>query len=140
MAAPSHIRKYLPPKQAPSRLLDPIDELNESFGMLMGDPSEPDWPMNDDFNRIMGVLMPTSQNAPQSSMSFHDRAKGLLMSRLHGMRGMAPMVADDFLHCHVSNDTVYVFFLIGGREGIIQENIDVFPSDTLITQIRMVMA
>ena len=128
------------PSRPPIHRDDDPDELNESFGMLMGDPSEPDWPMNDDFNRIMGVLMPTSQNAPQSSMSFHDRAKGLLMSRLHGVRGRVPLMADDFLHCHVSNDTVYVFFLIGGREGILQENVDVFPSDTLITQIRMVMA
>lgn len=79
--------------------------------------------------------MPMAQNA-----SPHENAKSMLFSRLHGFNYGFVMKQDDFLLPHVSPAKVYVFFIHGDRVGHLEDDIAIFPSDQLITQIRLLWA
>ena len=68
------------------------------------------------------------------------RARELFLKRMGGIRTEMVVAPSDFIQCHVHNDIVYVFFCLSGKEGVTKEQIDLFPSDTLITQFRMILA
>lgn len=63
----------------------------------------------------------------------------LLRQRLGGLSGTLNIKSADFLHAHVLDDAVIVFYIFGGQEGHLRDDVALYPSDTLITQIRMVM-
>jgi hypothetical protein len=82
----------------------------------------------------------SAQNAyPPPPPDYHDRARKLFIDRMCGVRGEFGLKPGDFFHCHLHGDTMFVFFLLGGKEGIVKEAVDVFPSDQLIAQFRMVV-
>jgi hypothetical protein len=56
-----------------------------------------------------------------------------------GVRGEFLLKPRDFIHCQVHDDTVYVFFLLDGKEGVVKEQVDSFPSDQLIAQFRLIV-
>lgn len=81
-----------------------------------------------------------SNQAGQTSLpTSHDRAYSLFIARLVGVKGEYHKKPNDFLWTHVADDQVHVFFLLGGQAGHVNESIDMFPSDTLITQFRMLI-
>ncbi|MGE0677823.1 hypothetical protein [Pseudolabrys sp.] len=43
----------------------------------------------------------------------------------------------DYVGAHKSGDTVNVFVVVGGQPTILQDGWDLFPSDQLVTQIRL---
>jgi DMSO/TMAO reductase YedYZ molybdopterin-dependent catalytic subunit len=67
------------------------------------------------------------------------RARELFLKRMGGLRAELKVDKDDFLQCHIFNEQVYVFYCFGGRHGVTLEPIDLFPSDQLITQFRLVL-
>jgi hypothetical protein len=68
------------------------------------------------------------------------RARELFLKRMGGLRAELKVDKDDFLQCHLFNEQVYVFYCFTGRNGVVNEHIDLFPSDQLITQFRLVLA
>jgi hypothetical protein len=68
------------------------------------------------------------------------RARELFLKRMGGIRAELKVQAGDFLACHVHGETVFLFYCFAGREGVAKEHIDMFPSDTFITQFRMILA
>lgn len=72
-------------------------------------------------------------------LNLHARARGMLIQRLGGVASEFNVNENDFLMCHVVAGTVYVFFLLNHREGVTTESMDIFPSDKLVAQLRMVM-
>ena len=70
-----------------------------------------------------------------------DRALELFKRRMGGVRNnfKLPNVTD-FLQCHVAGDNVYLFYCFGERDGVVKEQVDMFPSDTLLAQFRMILA
>jgi hypothetical protein len=68
------------------------------------------------------------------------RAREMFLKRMGGLRAELQIAAEDYLHCHVYGEKVYLFYCFAGRDGCVKEGIDLFPSDTLITQFRMVLA
>jgi hypothetical protein len=68
------------------------------------------------------------------------RAREMFLKRMGGIRAELQIAADDFVHCHIYGETVYLFYCFAGRDGCVKEGIDLFPSDQLITQFRMVLA
>jgi hypothetical protein len=68
------------------------------------------------------------------------RARELFLKRMGGIRAELRVADDDFLQCHIYGEVVYLFYCFGGRAGVTQESIDLFPSDQLITQFRMVLS
>jgi hypothetical protein len=70
---------------------------------------------------------------------FDARARALFMSRMGGVRGEFKLHSKDFLMCHLYDDKVFVFWLLGGKEGVVHEQVDIFPSDQLIAQFKMVI-
>jgi hypothetical protein len=73
-------------------------------------------------------------------LSLPDRARELFLKRMGSIRAEMKVAVGDLLACHVYGETVYVFFCFSGREGVVKENIDLFPSDQLITQFRMILS
>ena len=72
--------------------------------------------------------------------SLGNRAKELFLKRMGGIRAELRIAEGDFLQCHVYGEMVHVFYCFAGKPGVTQEHIDMFPSDTLITQFRMILA
>lgn len=70
--------------------------------------------------------------------SIHAKATHLLKLRLAGLDSQFHIAPDEFLTCHVSNSTVYIFFVINDKAGHIEEDTALFPSDKLITQFRLI--
>lgn len=68
------------------------------------------------------------------------RAKELFLKRMGGIRAEMTMAPNDFLQMHVFEDQVIVFFCFNGKEGVVKEQMDIFPSDQLIAQFRMILA
>lgn len=77
-------------------------------------------------------------NTPTTTLS--ERARELFLKRLGGIRGEYKVKLGDFIATHIHAETVYVFFCFTGREGVVKESIDLFPSDQLITQFRMILS
>jgi hypothetical protein len=74
-----------------------------------------------------------------NNLTLSGRARELFLKRMGGIRAEMRLASDDFLQCHVYNEQVYVFYCFGGRHGVTLEPIDMFPSDQLITQFRLVL-
>ena len=72
--------------------------------------------------------------------SLGNRAKELFLKRMGGIRAELRIAEGDFLQCHVYGEMVHIFYCFAGKPGVTQEHIDMFPSDTLITQFRMILA
>jgi hypothetical protein len=81
----------------------------------------------------------SNQVGPQISTP-NSRAYDLLTLRLAGVKGAFKLALGDFLICHYAAEIVYVFFVFNGRSGHIEEQADIFPSDKLITQLRLIMS
>ena len=75
-------------------------------------------------------------HAPQHHLTPATRRNVLANMHSDAEMKVAP---EDFLQCHVFNDQVYVFYCFAGRTGVTNEGIDLFPSDQLITQFRLVL-
>lgn len=65
-------------------------------------------------------------------------ALDLLKRRMAGVTGTFRLNRDEFLTCYVSSGTVYVFFVLNGKAGHFVEEVTIFPSDKMLTQIRMI--
>jgi len=71
----------------------------------------------------------------------HQKADKLLRDRLMGLRGKFELRQHEMLMAHVHHDMVYVFYVFeGGKAGHFIDPIDIFPSDELVTQLRMLRA
>ena len=57
-----------------------------------------------------------------------------------GIRAKLTLKPNDFLECHIYEHNVVMFYMLNGKEGVIREQIDIFPSDQLIAQFRMILA
>jgi hypothetical protein len=68
------------------------------------------------------------------------RAREMFLKRMGGLRQEMTIAAEDYLHCHIFGDKVFLFYCFAGRDGCVKEDIDLFPSDQLITQFRMVLS
>ena len=77
---------------------------------------------------------------PNPLPNYHECAREMFIKRMGGVRNMFLVAPKDFLMCHVHDDQVFVFYLFGGKAGVVNEPIDMFPSDTLITQFKMILA
>lgn len=78
--------------------------------------------------------------SPATRTQMASRAREMFLKRMGGIRAELKIAESDFLQCHVDGDIVYLFYCFSGRDGCVKENIDMFPSDQLITQFRMVLA
>ena len=91
--------------------------------------------------QLLGQAQQTQQPPPKDIRGqTNERALHLLMMRLSGVRGQLRLGKDDFMCCHVREDTVHVFFVLNGRSGNTEEHVDIFPSDKLLTQLRLIMS
>jgi hypothetical protein len=80
-----------------------------------------------------------AQNVQPPLPDYHGIARELFMRRMSGVRNSFVLKKQDFIHCQVLDDMVYVFFLLDGKEGVVKEQVDSFPSDQLIAQFRLIM-
>lgn len=78
-----------------------------------------------------GIGMPSA-----SVESEHSLAKKMLLQRLNGF-GPTWMRSKDFLMCHVIDETVAVFYCFGKDTGVVEDTRDLFPSDGLVAQLRI---
>lgn len=67
------------------------------------------------------------------------RAKELFVNRMKGVRGNFNLKETDFVETHIHADIVILFYCFDGREGIVKEPMDIWPSDGLIAQFRMML-
>jgi hypothetical protein len=77
---------------------------------------------------------------PPPGSTLPERAREMFLKRMGGIRAELRIADSDFLQCHIYGEVVHLFYCFGGRAGVTQESIDMFPSDTLITQFRMVLS
>jgi hypothetical protein len=75
---------------------------------------------------------------PATIETLNQRAREMLLKRIGGIKAEHKIVPGDFLTCHCYADVVHVFYCHNGNSGVTQESIDLFPSDTIITQFRMI--
>jgi hypothetical protein len=85
-----------------------------------------------------GTYMPPVANT--TNLNLAGRAREMFLKRMGGLRAELKVAPGDFVQCHIHHDMVFVFYCFNGREGCAKEAIDLFPSDTLITQFRLVLA
>ena len=122
-------------------------------------PIPPEWQISQaDLNAMQAQAAQNAQNAqnaqynylanaqnttkplPSSLADQCNRARELFMGRMAGVRDEFNLKINDFIHCQVHDDTVFVFFLLDGKEGVVKEQVDIFPSDQLIAQFRVVIS
>ena len=87
-------------------------------------------------NQYTQAQIQAQQYNPEPNI--HVKAMSLLKLRLAGLDSKFHMTSDEFLTCHVSAGIVYIFFVIGGKAGHLEEETALFPSDKLITQFRLI--
>ena len=131
--------------QTPKPLQDPVfDHLMR--GPIVPYPNQPDqtYLYTEQMRQLTQAQLvdaiPTTSNSKSLPQSLHVRARELFLDRMGGVEGRMTVKGGDFLHCFVNAGMVYVFFYFSGKEGVTKEKIELFPSDTLITQFRMILA
>ena len=89
----------------------------------------------------VGPMAGVTQTPPLSPVpNLAVRARELFLKRMGGIRAELLVAHGDFLQCHVYGEVVHVFYCFAGKPGVAQESIDLFPSDTLITQFRLILS
>lgn len=80
--------------------------------------------------------------APSTAEEIATRARELFINRLIGAKGdgYRQQGTNDFVTTHFYNDRVYLFYMFNGKEGVISEEVHIFPSDGLIAQFRMILS
>jgi hypothetical protein len=63
-----------------------------------------------------------------------DRLYKLVCMRLHHTEGAKLF---EFAQCHKAGDIAFLFVVHGGKALVFEEGYDLFPSDGLITQLRL---
>jgi hypothetical protein len=63
-----------------------------------------------------------------------ERLRKLICMRLHLSEGEKLF---EFAECHQSGDKAFLFVVHGGKALVFEEGYDLFPSDGLITQLRL---
>ena len=81
-----------------------------------------------------------AQSPSTNTVTLAARARELFLKRMGGIRAELRVAEGDFLQCHVHGEVVHIFYCFAGKPGVTQEQIDLFPSDTLITQFRIILA
>jgi hypothetical protein len=62
----------------------------------------------------------------------------LLLNRLR--RQNLPFAAIEHLHVYLGKDTAKVFYVKDGEHSVIDDDITLFPSDALVTALRLLLA
>jgi hypothetical protein len=83
-----------------------------------------------------GYQYPQPHKPPEPNI--HVRALRLLKARLAGLDSTYNIASDEVILTHVHQDKVYVFFVLKGRAGHFEDEAALFPSDGLITKIRII--
>jgi len=91
-------------------------------------------------DQMYAIMNGTATAEPNRPPPLADRARELFLKRMGGIRAEMKVKLGDFVACHIHAETVYVFFCFSGREGVVKENIDLFPSDLLVTQFRLLLS
>lgn len=84
------------------------------------------------------IAMPPNQLTDNIKETTNKRAERLLLDRLRGVKGDFKYTSTDFLFSHVHTDRVFVFFVHDGRGGHLEDDLSLYPSDKLITQLRLI--
>ena len=82
--------------------------------------------------------MQAQQNSVTPTTNINEKLRQALFSRLEVWQNHW-LKPQDFLMCFNSNDrdTVHVFFVFGKETGVLEDDKHMFPSDELITQLRL---
>ena len=78
---------------------------------------------------------------PLSAVDLHYKARSMLQDRLGTINSRFQPKEGDFMWCHVDMERqkVFVFFVFDGQDGSTSEGLEMFPSDTLVAQLRMIL-
>lgn len=81
-----------------------------------------------------------SSSSIDNKTYMNNRALDLLYARLRGVNLNTPVLssASDFLACHIAGTKVYTFFVFGDKVGHLEDDGNMFPSDELITKLRLI--
>ena len=116
---------------------------DEMRAQLMRDMAQANINQNAQAQQAVAHSLPSPPPPPSSpganNATLGVRAREIFLKRMGGLRNEMLVSKDDFLQCHVYGEVVHVFYCFGGRAGVTQEGIDLFPSDQLITQFRLVL-
>lgn len=69
-----------------------------------------------------------------------EKARDMFIARMGGVNNTFIVRKKDFVQCHVTDDTVHLFYYFGQKVGNVSEPIGLFPSDTLIAQFRLLLS
>lgn len=72
----------------------------------------------------------------QKEIDYASGRKRMIAMRLHIPEGET--VPFDFLETHLYKETVFVYVSVDGKNVILEDDAALFPSDTLITQLRLI--
>lgn len=93
----------------------------------------------EDMNNAYSYMQTQIQANPPRQVPLHEHARDMLLKRLYGVTGLAfKLGTNDFLWTHVTADKVFIFFVCHERAGHIEDDAMLFPSDRLITQLRLI--
>lgn len=125
----------------PPSVLGSIDHLDDVFKYMQQTRNFPTrqniQAAQQNYNDIQAMNQ-AQANMGQGVPSLDYVALDLLKRRMAGITGTFKLNQDEFLTCYVTNSTVYVFFVLNGKAGHFTEEVTIFPSDKILTQIRMI--
>ena len=85
-----------------------------------------------------GVGQALQQAQQNMGPSIHVKALQLLKARLAGLDNSYTIAPDEIILTHVYQDKVFVFFVLKGKAGYLEDEASLFPSDGLITKLRVI--
>jgi hypothetical protein len=87
----------------------------------------------------MQIMRSPPRGLDMYETSPHDEAQSLLMLRLQWGQKNFKLTPESTLKAHVTQDKVFVFWVVGGAAGHFEDEIALFPSDQLVAQIRLLL-
>lgn len=90
----------------------------------------PSWDINSMENHYMREIHPLTPLAMRMKWGVFDKT-------VHGIGDAVRQVPFDHISIHESTSKVFVFVVLDGKATTIEDEAAMFPSDTLVTQLRM---
>ena len=107
----------------------------ENYKEILSTMSSPPQPLSQDQSSLLKPQTPPFLMPPLPRLD--DVARTMLLMRLDGFKAIEWLRPKDWLVCHVMDDHVITFFCFGNDSGFVEDEKELFPSDGLVAQLRI---
>lgn len=121
--------------KTPADLAPRVDALHRKYTTSSNQELAPSYNLDHDFQELVRRLDTTKNHSP---ITLENKQYRIQMIAMRMRRREGEKMPFDDLHTSLGKEKVFVFVLQNDKPVVFEDDIGLFPSDTLITQLRLI--